>query len=259
MVETYRSKVRVKDPPVQTYVHAVHIEDFLYPTFKKVTIVPEAAAAVGLLVRNVDDTEDRIRLTEEGKIEFGVDPAKLTELSADIYGRLRIEPYLEFGFTKGGFFSGHIGSIPDSAYDCGQESRRWKDIYLSRAIKSAASATDYFLLQSHNGTAYVDCAKLIGGVIEIAKGKLTGNVELKSFDPGTSVSIAAGATYTVPTGAYYVFLAANTIAEAYDDIAAAWKTIITAGGSGLIISDGTNVRLYNTGAAAESSNMRRVF
>ena len=73
---------------------------------------------------------------------------------------------------------------------------------------------------------------------------------------GSSVSVDAGGTYTIPKGIYYVFLGANTRVEAYDDIAATWKVIIAAGGAGIVISDGSNARLYNAGAAAESSNLR---
>jgi hypothetical protein len=78
------------------------------------------------------------------------------------------------------------------------------------------------------------------------------------FDPGTSVSVGAGATYTLPAGAYYVNLGANTVAEVYDDVAGAWVTVIPAGGKGVVVSDGSNARLRNTGAVAESSNIRRV-
>jgi hypothetical protein len=73
---------------------------------------------------------------------------------------------------------------------------------------------------------------------------------------GSSVSVSAGGTYTIPRGIHYVFLGTNTRVELYDDIAAAWKTAIAAGGNALVISDGTNARLYNAGTAEESSNIR---
>jgi hypothetical protein len=79
------------------------------------------------------------------------------------------------------------------------------------------------------------------------------------FDPGSSVSIDADATYTLPVGAWYVNLGANTVAEYYSDVDAAWLTVIPAGGKGLVISDGSNARLRNTGTVAESSTIRRVF
>ena len=75
---------------------------------------------------------------------------------------------------------------------------------------------------------------------------------------GSSVSVAAGGTYTVPEGVWYVFLGPNTRCEAYDDVASSWKTVISAGGSGLVISDGANVRLNNSGGSNEASNMREV-
>jgi hypothetical protein len=73
---------------------------------------------------------------------------------------------------------------------------------------------------------------------------------------GSSVSVGASGTYTIPKGIYYVFLGANTRVELYDDVAAAWKTAIAAGGAGIVISDGSNARLYNAGTGAESSNLR---
>ncbi len=38
---------------------------------------------------------------------------------------------------------------------------------------------------------------------------------------GSSVSVAAAGTYTLPKGVHYVFLGANTRVELYDDVAAA--------------------------------------
>jgi hypothetical protein len=73
---------------------------------------------------------------------------------------------------------------------------------------------------------------------------------------GTTVNVDAGSYYVLPKGIYYVFLGTNTRVEAYDDIAAAWKVVIAAGGNGIAISDGTNARLYNAGASAEGSNLR---
>jgi hypothetical protein len=76
-----------------------------------------------------------------------------------------------------------------------------------------------------------------------------------SFGTASSVSVDAGGAYAVPEGAWLAFLGANTRAEAYDPIAAAWKTVIAAGGNGFLLSDGSSVRLYNAGTAAESSNL----
>jgi hypothetical protein len=73
---------------------------------------------------------------------------------------------------------------------------------------------------------------------------------------GSSVSVSPGGTYTIPKGIHYIFLGPNTRLELYDDIATAWKTAIAAGGAGIVISDGSNARLYNSGTASESSNIR---
>ncbi|MEM2946301.1 MAG: hypothetical protein QXI87_08150 [Thermoproteota archaeon] len=73
---------------------------------------------------------------------------------------------------------------------------------------------------------------------------------------GSSVSVGAGGTYTIPKGVHYIFCGTNTSVQLYDDVAASWKTAIAAGGNSLVISDGSNARLYNAGASPESSNIR---
>ncbi|MEM3942801.1 MAG: hypothetical protein QXJ59_01840 [Thermofilaceae archaeon] len=76
------------------------------------------------------------------------------------------------------------------------------------------------------------------------------------FAADTSVTVTAGGTYTVPEGVWYVRLGANTRVELY--IAGAWNVLIPAGGIGLVMSDGANVRLYNAGTASESSTLKEV-
>jgi hypothetical protein len=76
------------------------------------------------------------------------------------------------------------------------------------------------------------------------------------FGGDISVSIGAGATYTIPAGVYYVKCGANTKAQIY--IGGAWQDYSGSGALILVVSDGINARLYNTGAAAESSTLRRV-
>jgi hypothetical protein len=76
------------------------------------------------------------------------------------------------------------------------------------------------------------------------------------FGGDTSVSIGAGATYTVPSGVYYVKCGANTKVQVY--IGGAWQDMTGLGALALVVSDGQNVRLYNTGTASESSVLRRV-
>jgi hypothetical protein len=98
----------------------------------------------------------------------------------------------------------------------------------------------------------------IAGVDYMRVGDRGVKIDKVVFDPGSSVSIDAGATYTLPAGTYYVNLGPNTVAEVYDDIAGTWITLISAGGKGIVISDGSNARLRNTGTVAESSTMRRV-
>jgi hypothetical protein len=76
------------------------------------------------------------------------------------------------------------------------------------------------------------------------------------FGSDTTVSVSAGGTYTVPAGMYYVKCGANTKVQVY--IGGAWSDYTTVGALALVVSDGQNVRLSNTGSAAENSTLRRV-
>ena len=78
------------------------------------------------------------------------------------------------------------------------------------------------------------------------------------FASGKSVTVSAGGTYTIPEGVYYVFCGSNTKIQVYDDIDGTWKDLTGVGGVALVISDGSNVRLYNTGSADEDSHLREV-
>jgi len=290
MAEPYQRRVQTKDPPVEKFVRAIKVVGDWIIKKAKALIVPSAAGADALVIRDYGDTTDRMKITEDGKITVipstaggnalvvrdtadTVDRMRFTEDGTGMIatkltvGRTDVQPEVLHVWGKAYIrylwvainVQTRLLPYPDNSLDFGSSLYRWRDLYLGGTIKTKDDVAAYYTLQSHNGVSYIDCAKLIGGYLEIAKGKLTGNLELKSFDAGTSVTIDAGLTYTVPNGVYYVFLGANTSAEAYDDVALAWKTIIAAGGSGLVISDGTNVRLYNAAAVAESSNIRRAF
>jgi len=76
------------------------------------------------------------------------------------------------------------------------------------------------------------------------------------FGSDTSVSVSAGGTYTVPRGMYYVKCGASTKMQVY--IAGAWTDYSTVGALVIVVSDGSNVRLYNTGTATESSTLRKI-
>ena len=77
------------------------------------------------------------------------------------------------------------------------------------------------------------------------------------FDSG-SYSIDANATQTLPEGFYYVSLGPNTVLEVYNSTTGVWDTALSAGGKGFIASDGSNVRLRNTGTATETSYYYKV-
>jgi len=75
----------------------------------------------------------------------------------------------------------------------------------------------------------------------------------KVFGSESVVTVTAGGTYTVPKGVYLVSLGANTSVEYSPDGGTTWRTLIPVGQGGVIISDGSNVRLNNTGSADEDS------
>jgi len=78
------------------------------------------------------------------------------------------------------------------------------------------------------------------------------------FQLPTSVSIAKGSTYIVPRGIYYVKCGTNIVAEWTPD-GLNWYTIISAGNSGILISDGVSVRLRNTSTkSSDSATIQRI-
>jgi len=77
----------------------------------------------------------------------------------------------------------------------------------------------------------------------------------KVFGSETAVTVDAGATATIDKGIYYVRCGANTKVEYSPDGGSTWVELIAAGGVGLVISDGSNVRLNNGGTAAEDSHL----
>jgi len=77
----------------------------------------------------------------------------------------------------------------------------------------------------------------------------------KVFGSETAVTVDAGATATIDKGIYYVRCGANTKVEYSPDGGTTWVELIAAGGVGLVISDGSNVRLNNGGTAAEDSHL----
>jgi len=75
----------------------------------------------------------------------------------------------------------------------------------------------------------------------------------KEFEVEQTVTVAAGGTKTIDKGIYCVTCGANTSVEYSPDGGITWRTLIAAGQSGLVISDGSNVRLNNVAVAAEDS------
>ena len=73
------------------------------------------------------------------------------------------------------------------------------------------------------------------------------------FGAEQTVSVDAGATSVISEGIYIVRCGANTSVEYSPDGGTTWHTLIAAGGTGIVFSDGSNVRLNNGGTGAEDS------
>ena len=76
------------------------------------------------------------------------------------------------------------------------------------------------------------------------------------FGSESSVTVSAGGTYTIGEGVYYILCGANTKVQVY--INGAWHDLTGVGALALVFSDGSNVRLYNTGTADESSVLKPI-
>ena len=74
-----------------------------------------------------------------------------------------------------------------------------------------------------------------------------------TFGAEQTITVAAGSTQAIPEGVYIVRLGANTSVEYSPDGGTTWYTLISAGGIGIVFSDGANVRLNNAGTASEDS------
>ena len=74
-----------------------------------------------------------------------------------------------------------------------------------------------------------------------------------TFGSEQPITVDAGSTEVVPEGLYIVRLGPNTSVEYSPDGGATWYTLISAGGRGIVFSDGVNVRFNNTGTADEDS------
>jgi len=92
-----------------------------------------------------------------------------------------------------------------------------------------------------------------GGADAIADNALRFSQIDKVFGSEQSVLLDAGVTQTISKGIYLVSLGANTKVEYSPDGGTTWRTLIPAGEGGVVISDGSNVRLNNTGTTSETS------
>jgi dihydroorotase-like cyclic amidohydrolase len=84
-------------------------------------------------------------------------------------------------------------------------------------------------------------------------------VSLKSasftLGSATTKSVGANSAVVIPAGVFFVFCGPNTKVQVNDGTN--WQDLTATGGKALVVSDGVNVRLFNTGTAAENSTLRQ--
>jgi len=163
MAEPYQRRVQTKDPPVEKFVRAIKVVGDWIIKNAKALIVPSAAGADALVVRDYGDVEDRFRVNETGYIY--VLGGKIFTPNCVLVEKDIVE------FAVKGF----VPYDPTETF-----MRPWVSggmVIVNNPIRTPKYATGYYELQSYDGAAYVVCAKLIGGYFEIAKGKLTGGLD----------------------------------------------------------------------------------
>jgi len=141
--------------------------------FEKVTITPRTAGVDALVVKDIVG-RDRVKIIEGDMGMWGYDAAgvwRFRLMPIDAYDALALQTGMDFrgGLTlTGGDFT-----------------------IAEKTLRTDVGATRYFILQSHNDTAYVSCGRLMGGKFDMFRiGKLY------PMSSGV-VSIGAGATYVV--------------------------------------------------------------
>jgi hypothetical protein len=258
-----------------------------------VKIIPASAGADALVIRDYANSVDRLKIKEDGyvygsRLSFGeyidaagkvwllvrttgVDGIQLTAVDARIIGPNGLgigrAAHADMEFRPRGIrinasvsYADIIFLAPSDASSTSplQNSIRhiFRALYWDGTMSVSRDAAIFHRMISTTPTS--ELAFQIGGVDYLRVGDRGVKLDKVVFDTGSSVSIVAGGTYTLPVGVWYVNLGLNTVAEVYDDVAGTWVTIIPAGGKGIVVSDGSNARLRNTGTVAEASNIRRV-
>lgn len=74
-----------------------------------------------------------------------------------------------------------------------------------------------------------------------------------AFGAEQGVDVGAGSTAVISEGVWIVRLGPNTKVEYSPDGGTTWYELIGAGGTGIVFSDGSNVRLNNGGTGSETS------
>jgi len=135
-----------------------------------------------------------------------------------------------------------------------------------RVLSYSDVIRDSLIATRHIGNGQITTAKIGDGQIttnKIGAGQVT-TVKIadeaviqskvkREFATESTVDVPAGGTSLIARGIYLVSLGPNTSLWYSPDEGATWRTAIPAGGGGLVVSDGSYVRLYNAGAAAETS------
>jgi len=130
-----------------------------------------------------------------------------------------------------------------------------------KRIVTISVANDHLVVESPDGSVLMDVEShgsrhAKDGADPLPLGSLKVGHLSFSLAAGTQVSIDAGASVYPPPGIMIVFCDPNVVVEAYDDVAGTWKTIIPAGGSGVVVSDSQNIRVSNTGTASATYTYR---
>jgi len=183
-----------------------------YLRFNKAPYIIPPAGEEALVIRNSANTGNIIQITESSAmitsgfifnlmnaVKFRTDSNATKDVLFQSYDGTAFQTcarlvggYLEIPRGK---LTGDLLPDVDSSHDIGTVTHRLRNIYSTRGyidtlyptydmiwrggtgrIRTDDTSTAYVSLQSHDGTSHVECARLVGGVIQIAKGRLTGDL-----------------------------------------------------------------------------------
>ena len=98
------------------------------------------------------------------------------------------------------------------------------------------------------------CEVTLKGKVNVAALVSLGSASF-TLGSATTRSVGANSAVVIPPGVFFVFCGPNTKIQVNDGTS--WQDLTDIGGNALVVSDGVNVRLFNTGTAAENSTLRQ--